>query len=259
MIYNRAERALNKLIREIKVLEAQLKKMPPGGISCARNGTSYKWYHCMGKIVKYIPKREKEFAQKLAYKRYLTLQLKRFRTEEKAIKSYLKIHNQNIGQKETDLLTHPEYQKLLEPYVVNTDEQARLWMTAIPPNTAVHPEHLIHHTDVGNVMRSKAESMIETALLKHKIPFRYEETMRFGDELVCPDFVTIHPGTGEIILWEHSGKLDEQGYIDRFLSKLRTYLENKYIPFVNFIITCETSEKPLTTEQIEDVIDLMYD
>ena len=258
MIFNRAERELNKLTREIKVIEAELKKMPPGSISCARNSTRYKWYHCMGKIVKYIPKRDRELAQRLAHKRYLKLRLKRFRTEEKAIKSYLKIHNQNAGEKDLDLLTHPEYQKLLEPFVINTDEQLRNWMTATAPNTSLHPEHLVHNTDAGNVMRSKSESMIETALLKHRIPFRYEETMRLGNEVVCPDFVTLHPGTGEIIIWEHAGKLDDKEYLEKFLIKLQNYIANNYIPFVNLIITCETSKSPLTTERIEDIIEIIY-
>ena len=259
MLYNRAERELNRIIREIRKLEEELKKMPAGALSCARNGTRYKWYLCMGKEIKYIPKREREFAQRLAHKKYLTLRLRRFRNEEKALKSYLKIHNQNTRQKDQDLLEHPEFQKLLEPYVVNTDEQLRRWMNAPVHNNELHPEHLIHNTNVGNVVRSKSESMIETALLKHKIPFRYEETIVLREGLIRPDFVTIHPKTGEIIIWEHVGKMDDEGYVADFMNKFQKYISNKFVPFVNLVFTCETKECPLTTERIEDIIEIVYE
>ena len=258
MLLNRAKRELNKIIKEIQEIKEDIKKMPPGVLSCARNGTRYKWFLCQGRQRKYLPKSERSFAQRLAYKRYLSLRLRRLQNEEKAIKSYLKIHNQLKGLNDQDLLEHPEFQKLLERYVVNSDEQLCNWMNASVRHNTSHPEHLIHETAAGNVVRSKSESMIETALLKHKIPFRYEELMQFGDEVKAPDFVTINPNTGEVILWEHAGKLDDPGYIENFLSKLRTYLSNKYIPYVNLILTCETEDYPLTTERIGDIIEIFY-
>ena len=69
-----------------------------------------------------------------------------------------------------------------------------------------------------------------------------------------PDFTIRHPRTGETFIWEHFGLLDKLNYRKNMLEKLHTYTANDILPGINLITTHETSEKPLTFEIIEMLI-----
>ena len=69
----------------------------------------------------YIPKSNKQLAEKLAVKKYLSLQLEDLENEKKAIQSYLR---RSTHGKSIQLLTsHSEYQKLLKPYFSPLSEE----------------------------------------------------------------------------------------------------------------------------------------
>ena len=77
-----------------------------------------------------------------------------------------------------------------------------------------------------------------------------------GDYIIHPDFTVKKVGSGEIIIWEHFGKVDDPEYFQKnVVWKLKKYIENGYIPGKNLIITWETKNTPLSIEEVSKMIE----
>lgn len=63
-----------------------------------------------------IPKSERNLAEKLALKRYLSAEINDLINEKKALEAYLKIHRNAPKEAEQLLQSKPEYQNLLKSY-----------------------------------------------------------------------------------------------------------------------------------------------
>ena len=259
MFYNRAMRKQKITRDEINEIEQHLKTFPAGSFTCQKNGDYYKWRITIGKKQIYIPKSDQALAEKFAFKKYLTCRLASLKNEETAIQAYLKIHNRFIKTKDEDLLSHPEYQKLLSHYFFNTSENMMHWMNAPFIKNTFFEENLIHDTASGVKMRSKSEQMIEAALRQYNLPYRYEEKLELGESIFYPDYKIIHPKTCEIIIWENIGMSDKPDYMFRLMNKLQHYFQYGYYPTVNLILTFDTKECPLTTDRIDRIIEMYFD
>ena len=123
---------------------------------------------------------------------------------------------------------------------------------------APNPEQLIHKTITGEKVRSKSEAFIYTSLTTNRIPFRYEGALHLGKKTYYPDFTIRHPRTGEVIYWEHFGKMDSREYARKTFAKLEQYQYFGIIPSVNLIITFETKEHPLSIEEVENIIERWF-
>ena len=115
-----------RLKKKIDELQAILKKFPEGSLICARNGNHYKWYQTDGINRKYIPKAQRNIAEKLAAKKYYALMLQDLLTEYDAVQSYLKEHKEGECEK---LFEHDEYQKLLKPIIEQISKNAQNYPT----------------------------------------------------------------------------------------------------------------------------------
>lgn len=251
------ERILNerkRLDEQINSIQSQLSTYPEGKIFCTRNGNRYKWYQSDGKNQTYIPKKNRHLAEQLAAKKYLSLQLEELLQEKRAIDFYLR-HHASFPGKSTQMLTDmPEYQELLAPYFKPLSQELSQWMNAPYDHNTKHPEHLVHGTISGNVVRSKSETLIDMILYINKIPFRYECALQLGESVVYPDFTIRHPRTGETYYWEHFGKMDDPYYCKTACTKLQNYTMYGIIPSIQLITTYETMDNPLGTETIEKIV-----
>lgn len=54
--------------QELRTIQKQLQKLPPGKLICSRNGTTVKWYQGDGHSKTYIPKANRTLAEQLALK-----------------------------------------------------------------------------------------------------------------------------------------------------------------------------------------------
>lgn len=259
MFYSRAMRKQKILCNEINEIQEQLKSLPDGAFTCQRNGDRFKWRVTKGKQQMYIPKSEQHIAEQYAYKKYLTCRLGRLKNEEKAIQAYLKIHDRYVNTKDDSLLAHPEYQRLLSQFFINTKQNMMKWMNASYIKNPFFKENLIHDTAGGEKMRSKSEQMIEAALRQYNLPYRYEEELALGDAVYYPDYKIIHPRTGKIVIWENIGMSDSPDYMFRLINKLQHYFQYGYYPTINLILTFDTKENPLTTDRIERIIEMYFD
>lgn len=152
----------------------------------------------------------------------------------------------------------PEYRELLKDYFKPVDEAMEQWSNEPYEKNPKYPEDLIHQSTSGNYVRSKSESLIDTMLYMKGIPFRYECALELGDTIIYPDFTIRHPKTGKLYYWEHFGRMDKTDYAQNAFSKQRLYAAHGIIPSHQLITTYETKEKPLSSSEIEKVIEYYF-
>lgn len=254
MIYERMLSESKKIEQQIRGIQRQLDKLPEGKIVCSHSGKYSKWFLSDGKSQIYLPKKERPLAEKLAYKKYLTLQLKNLKREKTAINFYLRHHDIDAQQKETSFFNSIEYKDLLAPYFKPKTKELREWAISPYEKNEKYPEHLIHKSISGRLVRSKSEAIIDMVLYKYKIPFRYECGLQLGETLVYPDFTIRHPRTGETYYWEHFGLIDDFNYSRSAFSKLQLYTSCGIYPTFQLITTYETKENPLSIENVEKIV-----
>ena len=245
-----------KLETQIQEIENQIKDLPSGKLSCSSNGKNYKWYQCVDQTNTYIPKSNRTLAERLALKNYLCLLLDDLSHEKRAIQFYLNHHSDT--QKSEALLDHPEFKSLLAPYFTPLSQELADWMNAPYERNPHHPEHLLHKSSSGNLVRSKSESIIDMLLYINKIPFRYECALHLGETTLFPDFTIRHPKTGDIYYWEHFGLMDNPIYSQNAYSKLQLYTSHGIVPSIQLITTYETKEHPLCSDAVEKIIELYF-
>jgi hypothetical protein len=106
--------------------------------------------------------------------------------------------------------------------------------------------HLIYRTTRGEMVRSKSELLIAEKLHALGINYQYERflegTIRPGR--LRPDFSFIDDA-GNVLLWEHLGRLDRADYRDGWEWKRQWYSQNGYAEGRNLFTSTE--------EQIRDV------
>ena len=101
--------------------------------------------------------------------------------------------------------------------------------------------------------------MIEAALRRHNLAYRYEEELVLGDSVYYPDFKILHPKTGELIIWENVGMSEKPDYMFRLINKLQHYFQYGYYTSINLILTFDTKDNPLTTDRIERIIEMYFE
>ena len=159
------------------------------------------------------------------------------------------------SSKAEDLLVNkPGYQELLSSYFKPQSQEINDWLNAPFEQNPKYPGNKIHKTSSGNLVRSKSEALIDMILYTNKIPFRYECALRLGDYTIYPDYTIMHPKTGRIVYWEHFGRMDDPKYNKNVGERLQTYIDYGIIPSIDLITTFETLDRPLSTEEIEKIV-----
>lgn len=244
-----------RLEKEIGTLDKMIKKMPEGRLVCTVNGNRYKWYNSKPKHLEYIPKKNRDLAELLAEKKYLSLRKDELVKEKTAIKFYLR-HSVKDEYRSKELLVRPGYKDLLEPRYKELADELKNWMNEEYATNNSHPENLKHNIGNGRRVRSKSEMMIAHELIAHKIPFRYECALELTGGIFYPDFTIKKSRTGEVVYWEHLGLMEKTDYRELALAKIRRFAENGIFPGEHLILTYETSNSPLSYEMINAMIDL---
>ena len=254
MLYERIQKEHDRLEGEIGKLQKKIESLPKGKLICAKGVKGYRWYKSDDHQKVYIPKKERALAEWLALKKYYQTVLDEMKQEKRALNYYLD-HHSDLPQKTRKLLEdHPGYQELLQGFLLPEGDSDREWMTADYDRNMNYPEHLIHKTALGGVVRSKSEAMIAHFLFINQIPFRYECALHLEETTIYPDFTIRHPVTGKVYFWEHFGRMDDGNYAKGVANKLQLYISHGIIPSLQLITTYETREEPLTIEKIENVL-----
>ena len=243
-----------RLDKQISHLENQLKNFPNGKLVCTRNQNRYKWYQSDGHNCTYIPKKNHQFAEQLAVKKFLSLSLEDSIAEKRAIQYYLNHHHTDTGKAERLLTENSEFKNLLASHFTPLSQELSDWANADYPHNPKYPEQLLHKSSSNNLLRSKSEAMIDMILHTSKIPFRYECILQLGELTLYPDFTIRHPKTGQFYYWEHFGMMDYPAYSRKVSSKLDLYISHGIIPSIHLITTYETQDHPLSFEVINKLV-----
>ena len=100
----------------------------------------------------------------------------------------------------------------------------------------------------------KSELIIANRFEKYHVPFLYEVPVYINGNIFRPDFLVLKmPGRKEFY-WEHLGMLDYEDYSSRNTRKISTYSQAGITVGDNLILTFETGQAPLDTDNIDRII-----
>lgn len=163
----------------------------------------------------------------------------------------------SVSPKKADeyLIKHPGAAVLVEPMLRKRSRQLEEWKIAPYPRSQEFPEDLIYPTIIpGLMVRSKAEADILSRFEHFLVPYHYEDELREGYTVIHPDFTCRNVQTGELFYWEHQGKWDDIGYVQRVNKRNILYSQMGIYPGVNLIITTETENHPLDLQWVDQLI-----
>ncbi len=175
-----------------------------------------------------------------------------------AIDSYLTVHDAHPSMADQLLSNDSRYHQFLQSHFKPSNSFQDSWANEEYEKNTKHPENLIHTTFSGHLVRSKSEALIDAALTKHQIAFRYECALHLPHHIIYPDFTILHPSTSEIYYWEHFGMMDDSDYRKSVASKINTYISIGIMPSVQLITTYESRTKPLSSDTIEKMIEMYF-
>lgn len=254
MIYDSIAAEAADIDASIGKLERQIAKFPAGRLICTRDDKYSKWYNSMeGKMV-YICKKDRPFAERLARKKYLELQLEGLRQQKKAGMKYMENFSQKIAFAADELYASPPYNELLREQVHPVSQAVRDWQMAAYEKSESFPEKLTYRAVSGTMVRSKSEMIIDSELFHNGLPYRYECALYIGNSVFYPDFTILDPRTGRIYYWEHFGMMDKRSYAQNVFEKLKIYNDSNIILDHNLIATFETETKPFDFNYADKVI-----
>lgn len=249
--------------KQLKKLKNELSKLPDGQIVCYPNGKYSRWYLKTEHGLEWIPKKNRDFASKLAYKKYLEARIHDL-TEENRILTNLYLNSTDKGKTDKSeennltqteiLLNNQHYAALLTDHLTLQKNKWKEWMQEDYPANPKYPEQKIHPTLSGIFVRSKSEATIERLLVLNHIPFRYEPAFDLEGMIVYSDFLIIHPKTEEMFIWEHFGMMDKQEYAHREFRKMEQYNNCGFRPDEKLIMTFESKTNPFTYQKAEEII-----
>lgn len=115
-------------------------------------------------------------------------------------------------------------------------------------------EGLIHKTLSKDIVRSKSEVIIADALFNEGIPFEYEKLLEENGRRCIPDF-TFADASGDPIIWEHLGLLDNPSYKASWEKKLEFYNSIGYYEGQNLFTTRDHEGGSIDSNEIKEVVD----
>ena len=201
----------------------------------------------------YIPAAKHELARRLAQKDYDYKLIKILKTQISLIEKLIKTSENNITSLYSKLC--PARQNLIRPVTLTDSQFVESWQNIswqkghFPTDI---PEYI---TARREQVRSKSEVIIADILNRSNIPYRYEYPLKLKNgDIYHPDFLCLNVRTRQEYVWEHFGMMESPDYAERTVKKLKIFNDNKIFPGKNLIITMESSTTPLSSRQVEILI-----
>ena len=273
-IYELLNRRAADLLNLIKIKEHALKNAPAGSVRIVQRRNKvlqfYRKTEAGDYQGSYMPREEDALARRLVQKDYDQRALEKAKQELRLIQQF----QISLQKKSTDTafaVLDPIRQTLVTPTTLTDEQYAELWQNQPYRKNKRHEENQQLTTDRGELVRSKSEVIIANALSASKVPYRYEfplvierqgegggkNSASFINEEFCefhPDFYCLNVRTRQEYAWEHFGMMDDAEYAARAAEKLALYSANGYFPGKNLIITMESKSAPISSLEINRVI-----
>lgn len=278
----------------LTIKEKALKKAPEGSLRVSKSHGVVQYYQKIdkdGKNGRYLDVAHRELAQKLAQKAYNIKLLPATKKELALLQAALtKIQEATKGG-EISLVAleqvNPDSRALITTATLTDEQYAAAWLSQKYKGKPFQPDAPELYTARGERVRSKSEVIIADTLTRLGIPYHYEFplTLKSGGRgqsagtsqqsagnfpqnedtssqnsgarskiTIYPDFLCLNIRTRREFIWEHFGLMDDPSYSTRAVQKLQTYNQNGIHPGQNLIISTESSDLPLNTRHIENLI-----
>lgn len=108
------------------------------------------------------------------------------------------------------------------------------------------------------MVRSKTELIIADKLFDAGLAYDYEKpldgTARPGR--IFPDFSFVD-AAGDLVLWEHFGRMDDPQYVKGHEWKMQWYADNGFNVGKNLFLTQETLESGIDSTSLDSVIEMI--
>lgn len=200
----------------------------------------------------YISKKRQSLIRELAQKNYYLKIISSLQDELKLINSLLECIK--TASDVNDNIVSPSRKELIETVTLSDIEYVSRWLE-------VEYKHKVFFEDVpelftakGERVRSKSEVIIADTLTRLNVPYRYEFPVALKNIVVHPDFFCLNVRTREEFLWEHFGMMSDVEYSEAAVEKLMLYQSCGIFPGANLLISMETQTKPVSTKQIERIV-----
>ncbi len=258
-LYTEAQRRYKELTYIRNGRQKELEKAPPGKIHIVRDGSKTKFYlrtDPKDKSGRYLPADEQEKINTYVRKAYDEKLVKLLDREIKSLGRFLA-----DGTESTDQIRHAysdntfRVQKIIEPVDMSDEDYVSTWLDHQYVKKEISETVACYETDHKERVRSKSELTIANALARHGIPYRYECPLILKNGIkIYPDFTALNVKNRKQMYWEHRGMMDNPEYARHTVERLKQYMRSGLIPGRDLIITEETSENPLGTDEIEMMI-----
>jgi len=250
---------LEKRIYELKQIihkeEKRLKRTPEGSVQVTGTEKKVMFYINQEGKRRYASKKDSKLIQQLCQKDYDQRILAKAKQELKELEKLYKDYDNKTYESVYENL-HPVRQKLITPIWLPDDEFVKQWEAVTYMPKGFDPKAPEFYTDKGERVRSKSEILIANALKKHHIPYRFEYPYQFEPygPTLHPDFTVLNVRTRKEYIWEHLGKMDDEGYQDYTMNRIISFEKNGILPGDRLILTHETLKNPLSSKIIEKTI-----
>lgn len=237
----------------IRVMCKELAQMPDGSLIIKPSTDRYYFdrYVCG----KHEPiTHDLDLVYKLARKRYLRYKVKEHELAYRRKKdgTIVILNPSPMAQKLRELLLKYKNANLDITRITMTPEQYH-WVHSDYDRDEIQEGERYYETYSGVRMRSKSERDIGNELELEGIPYRYAQRIMVdvswiegvtgnvfdGNKYYYPDFM-IKTMTGQVIVWEHLGRLDLLRYRNRNMEKFAALRQGKYCPEEFLILTVES-------------------
>lgn len=239
-------------------LNKLLQKQPEGRLQISTMRGHPRYYQYLRGQRRYLGKAETALVKRLAEKEYCEGMLEKARKETRLLESFLQ-NFEPYGFVDYYEGLSEGRKRMVDPIILPDNIFAEQWLVKtralaeLQRNSYETREEFV--TLNGEKVRSKSEKIIAD-LLKHRgILYVYEAPLMLNDGVIYPDFTILNLRTREVWYWEHLGKMDDADYAAKNTRKIRRYEASGFFPGEQMIITMETSQQPLRTDEIEMFIE----
>lgn len=203
---------------------------------------------------KYLAKKDRSLAGRLAQKDYDNKLLKALEDQKKAIDRFLKDYDPDAAEQVYEKLSE-QRKALVTPEFLSDGEFIEKWQNVTYTRLGFKDTDPEFYTAKGERVRSKSEILIADSLFRHGVPYLCEYPVYDnGVIFAAPDFKCLNVRLRKEYYWEHLGKLGDQDYVNRNANKFEKYTLSKDFDESSLILTFETETHPLNTKVIEEKI-----
>lgn len=242
----------------IRQKKKALKKAPAGRLRVSTGHNRKQYYQVKERgdtSGEYLSKKKERLIAALAQKAYDQAILKEAEERKKRLIRMKSLWPEETCEKIYEDL--PECRRKYVNPVIPTDETiVQQWMEKPYEKTNYKMDEREYVTVNGERVRSKSEIMIANRLLERGIPYKYECKLILPDSSVLlPDFTILNVRLRKEMYYEHLGMMDDAGYVNRNILKIRDYQRNRILLGDRLFLTFETEQHPFNMQDLDALID----